>query len=242
MAAMTAAHTELKKGDVILQVRNLVKHFPVRLGLIQALRTKVPPVLKAVDNVSFDVYKGEIFGVVGESGCGKTTLARTILRLTDATSGSAILEGTDIMSLSPPEMKKLRKKMQVIFQDPLRVHEPSDGRADDNLRAPEDTGDRAQRSRARDIVARVLADVEMLPPEEYDQCHTSCQAASVSASPWPGSRWIPISSWRTSQCPCWTCPSGEGPQPHAGAVKVEGVTFIYITHDLAPGTYATGSP
>ena len=156
-----------KKGDVILQVRNLVKHFPVRLGLIQALRTKVPPVLKAVDNVSFDVYKGEIFGVVGESGCGKTTLARTILRLTDATSGSAILEGTDIMSLSPPEMKKLRKKMQVIFQDPYESMNP---RMDVQTIISEPLriqGIVRSVHEARDIVARVLADVEMLPPEEY---------------------------------------------------------------------------
>ena len=83
---------QLENPEVILQVRDLVKYFPVRMGFWQSMRTKEQPVLRAVDGVSLDVYKGEILGLVGESGCGKTTLARTILRLTDATGGEAVLE------------------------------------------------------------------------------------------------------------------------------------------------------
>jgi ABC-type oligopeptide transport system, ATPase component len=80
-------------GDVVLRVVDLVKHFPIRRGLIQSLRGGPVPAVRAVDGISFDVRKGEIFGVVGESGCGKTTMGRTILRLIEPQSGHIFFEG-----------------------------------------------------------------------------------------------------------------------------------------------------
>ena len=158
----------LENPEVILQVRDLVKYFPVRMGFWQSMRTKEQPVLRAVDGVSLDVYKGEILGLVGESGCGKTTLARTILRLTDATGGEAVLEGEDIFGLDEKEMNKLRRKMQIIFQDPYESMNP---RMDVRQSYPNLWFCRGLRSLydSRDAVASALADVEMVPPEEYGQ-------------------------------------------------------------------------
>jgi oligopeptide/dipeptide ABC transporter ATP-binding protein len=98
----------------LLQVRDLVKHFPIKGGLLQL------PVawVKAVDGVSFDIQRGETLGLVGESGSGKSTVARTILRLIPATSGEVLLDGKNVFKASGSEMKKLRRDMQVIFQDP----------------------------------------------------------------------------------------------------------------------------
>ncbi|HTB53074.1 MAG TPA: ABC transporter ATP-binding protein [Ferruginibacter sp.] len=98
----------------VLSVKNLSVHFPEKKKLFA--KNKEP--LKAVDEVSFDVFKGETIGLVGESGCGKTTLGRTILQLLPATSGSIILDDVDLTQLSKKEMRPLRKDLQIIFQDP----------------------------------------------------------------------------------------------------------------------------
>ncbi|MFI5164795.1 MAG: ABC transporter ATP-binding protein, partial [Bacteroidia bacterium] len=100
--------------------KNLQKHFPVRKGLFSRSKQFV----KAVDDVSFDVYPGETLGLVGESGCGKTTLGRTILRLIEPTGGEILYKGTNILSLSAAEMRPLRKHMQIIFQDPYSSLNP----------------------------------------------------------------------------------------------------------------------
>jgi oligopeptide/dipeptide ABC transporter ATP-binding protein len=98
---------------MLLEVRNLVKYFPIRPGL---LRTSGQ--VKAVDGISFNINKGETLGLVGESGCGKTTVGRTILRLIEPTSGEIIFEGVDITKLHKKELRKLRCNIQMVFQDP----------------------------------------------------------------------------------------------------------------------------
>jgi oligopeptide/dipeptide ABC transporter ATP-binding protein len=97
----------------LLQVRDLVKYYTAG-GLFGA---GAPPV-RAVDGVSFEVGRGETLGLVGESGCGKSTVGRTILRLQEPTSGSAVFEGTEVFSLDRPSLRRLRRRMQIIFQDP----------------------------------------------------------------------------------------------------------------------------
>lgn len=100
--------------DVLLEIKNLKKYFPVYGGL---LGNKVEH-LKAVDGVSFKIHRGETMGLVGESGCGKSTIGRTIIRLYDITDGEIIYDGTELGRLSQKEMRVYRKRMQMIFQDP----------------------------------------------------------------------------------------------------------------------------
>jgi oligopeptide/dipeptide ABC transporter ATP-binding protein len=104
----------------LLVVRNLKKYFPVRSGLF----SRVSGWVKAVDDVSFDIYEGETLGLVGESGCGKTTTGRAILRLIEPTGGRIYFEGKDVLSMRGEEMRALRRRMQVIFQDPYSSLNP----------------------------------------------------------------------------------------------------------------------
>lgn len=100
--------------DAILEVRNLKKSFPLK----KTLTGKVTQELVAVDDVSFTLKRGETLGIVGESGCGKTTLGRTILKLHKSNGGQIIFDGKDITNLKSKDMREIRKKMQIIFQDP----------------------------------------------------------------------------------------------------------------------------
>jgi len=104
----------------LLSVRNLRKEFPIRKGVF----SRQVGAVKAVNDVSFDVARGETLGVVGESGCGKTTTGRTILRLIEPTSGEIKFEGRDVKSMGTSELRALRREMQIIFQDPVSSLNP----------------------------------------------------------------------------------------------------------------------
>lgn len=108
------------QNEDLLVVEDLVKYFPVRAGLLQ----KTVAWVQAVDQVSFTVKKGETLGLVGESGCGKTTVGRTVLRLIPATDGKVYFEGKDVFALDKSGMKALRRDMQIVFQDPYSSLDP----------------------------------------------------------------------------------------------------------------------
>ncbi|HEY45111.1 MAG TPA: dipeptide ABC transporter ATP-binding protein [Anaerolineae bacterium] len=105
----------------LIEVKNLKKYFPVKSGILQRIRGWV----KAVDDVSFVIEEGETLGLVGESGCGKTTLGRTMLRLVESTAGKVFFRGLNIFELSPQELKSMRRNLQIIFQDPYSSLDPS---------------------------------------------------------------------------------------------------------------------
>ncbi|OCL27557.1 peptide ABC transporter substrate-binding protein [Orenia metallireducens] len=107
-------------SDTILEVKNLKKHFPIKGGIFG----KVVNSVKAVDGLNFEVKRGETLGLVGESGCGKSTTGRLLLRLLEATEGEVIFEGQNILDLDKKEMRDLRREMQMIFQDPYASLNP----------------------------------------------------------------------------------------------------------------------
>src|SRR5512134_3082568 len=107
-------------NDSLLQVRNLKKHFDIKRGFFWGEPAKV----HAVDDVSFDLVRGETLGLVGESGCGKSTTGRVILRLIEPTSGEVTFENVPIFQAGKAQMRRLRQKMQIIFQDPYSSLNP----------------------------------------------------------------------------------------------------------------------
>ncbi|WP_284141517.1 MULTISPECIES: oligopeptide/dipeptide ABC transporter ATP-binding protein [unclassified Virgibacillus] len=111
---------QMNNREVLLEGRNVKKYFPIKEGLLSRNQKFV----KAVDDVSLKIYKGETFSLVGESGSGKSTLGRVLLRLYDLTSGSISFDGVDITSIKPKKMRNIRKEMQVIYQDPFSSLNP----------------------------------------------------------------------------------------------------------------------
>ena len=121
MAAMPEpAPADTPTQAALLEVRDLRTHFPVRSGVLQRVTDHV----RAVDGVSFDVRPGGTLGLVGESGCGKTTIGRTILRLAHATGGTVTFDGIDVFGARGQELKSLRRRMQIVFQDPAGSLDP----------------------------------------------------------------------------------------------------------------------
>jgi len=118
--AMESRAQILDRRQNLVEIKNLVKYFPVRGGLLQRTVAQV----QAVDRVSFTIREGETLGLVGESGCGKTTIGRTMLRLIEPTSGEVRFDGVDILKLRGRELKAMRRNMQIIFQDPYASLDP----------------------------------------------------------------------------------------------------------------------
>jgi len=128
----------------LIEVENLKKHYPVRSGLWGRVRASV----KAVDGVSLKIMEGETLGVVGESGCGKTTLGRLLLRLVEATEGRVVYQGRDVLNVGTRQMRELRRSMQIIFQDPYSSLNP--------------------RMTVSGIIGEALKIHELVPPERID--------------------------------------------------------------------------
>jgi oligopeptide transport system ATP-binding protein len=107
-------------SEVLLEIENLKKYFPIKKGFLN----KIVGHVKAIDDISFKVYKGETFGLVGESGCGKSTTGQSILRLIEPTDGKVVFQGENLTEINRTKMRKKRKDLQIIFQDPFASLDP----------------------------------------------------------------------------------------------------------------------
>ena len=168
---------EMKKepaanSEYVLEVKNLVKWFPIKSGIIKKTIGNV----KAVDGVSFKIRRGETMGLVGESGCGKSTCGRTILRLLEKTSGEVLLEGVDVFSLSKEELRKMRPRMQIVFQDPYSSLSP---------RLP-----------IGEIIGEAVREHHIVPPEEFDDYITRVMEVCQYAAP----EWLEVEEGHFCAC------------------------------------------
>jgi peptide/nickel transport system ATP-binding protein len=153
--------------DNLVQVENLHKHFPIQTGFIANLLNQGHiPAVRAVDGVSFSIRRGEVFGLAGESGSGKSTVGRLVLGLLRPTEGRVIFDGTDLNSLSPEELRRLRSRMQIIFQDPLASLNPrmTIGEA---IRHPVKIHITDQTQQGRHVVYEILEKVGLTPAEQF---------------------------------------------------------------------------
>lgn len=153
--------------NITVEARNLVKHFPIKVGFFKTMFSKQIPSVHAVDGISFSIHSEEIFGLVGESGCGKTTTGRLLLRLIEPTEGQILFKGEDLTSLSEKKVRKLRRKMQIVFQDPYASLNPRMSIFDivaEPVRLQKVT---KKEDEVRERVIEALEDLDIVPPEDF---------------------------------------------------------------------------
>ncbi len=222
--------------EVELSVVDLKKWFPVRKNFVSTLMSKETKYVKAVDGVSFDIAKGEIFALAGESGCGKTTTGKTLLRLLEPTGGHIYFRGQDITGIGKREMKDLRRRMQIVYQDPYESLNPR-MTVHDIIAEPISIHDLANTTaEVNELIYRSLQDVELVPPEEFigrfphELSGGQRQRVAIARTMVMNPEFIvadePISMLDVSI--------------RAGLLKImlksgeaKGVTYLFITHDLA---------
>ncbi len=165
--------TEVKMTERKIQVRDVKKHFPVDDGALSNLfGFGEDQSVKAVDGVSFDIDEGEAFGIAGESGCGKTTLAETILQLEEPTDGEITIDGRDVTEMDKGEINALRSDVQIIQQDPYQSLNPR-FTVVQWVQEPLDIHDIGPKDERRETVRETLAEVGLRPPENYMDEYTS---------------------------------------------------------------------
>ena len=157
----------VENEEFVVRVENLKKHFPLRKGFFETLVTREDITVKAVDGISFGVRKGEIVGLAGESGSGKTTTGRLLLRLTKPTDGEIFFDGKDIAKLSDHDLRSLRRDMQIVFQDPFESLDPRMSIKEIVAEPVRVQKVAKNEEEVEERVKEALRDVELVPPEEF---------------------------------------------------------------------------
>lgn len=152
--------------ETLLKVENLKKYFPVKRGILETLRKEPQKYVKAVDGISFEVQKGETLALIGESGCGKTTAGRVILRLIEPTGGKIIFDGVDITTLNYDALRPYRRRMQMVFQDPYASLSPR-MKIGDAIAHPLLIHNLATKEEAKEMALKMLRRVGLTPEDEF---------------------------------------------------------------------------
>ena len=228
-------------GDVILRVDDLKKHFTPHQGFLQSFG-KVRKVVRAVDGISFEIRRGEIFGLIGESGSGKTTTGKLVMKLIDATGGRILFNGRDVTSIGHEETKQYRRQVQMIFQDPYASMNPR-FKIRDVLEEPLEihkiTADRKERETR---IVRALTEVKLTPPEDFmgrfphmlsgGQRQRVATARTLILNPAMLVADEPVSMIDLST-------RAEILHMMKDVQRDLGLTYLYITHDLSTARYFT---
>lgn len=154
--------------DFVIKTVDLVKWFPVKMGFLSSIFSRRQLSVRAVDGVSFDIRKKEIYGLAGESGSGKTTTGRLLLRLIEPTKGKIFFKGKDITDIPETHLKPLRRKMQIIFQDPYESLNPR-MTIENIVSEPLHVQKIGSAAQINERIHKILEDVELVPPEEFLQ-------------------------------------------------------------------------
>jgi peptide/nickel transport system ATP-binding protein len=233
----------MEENNVILEVKGLKKYFMPHMSLAQSLGgNKNKKVVKAVDDLNFSIHKGEIFGLIGESGSGKTTTGKLVMKLIEPTEGKLIFAGEDVTDIKGPELKAYRRKVQMIFQDPYASMNPR-FKIRDVLEEPlvihHLKGGREERDLA---VKKALEEVNMTPPEDFmgrwphmlsgGQRQRVATARTLILNPMMLVADEPVSMIDLST-------RAEILHMMKDVQQKLGLTYLYITHDLSTARYFT---